>query len=203
MAHVVMQFSNPSPHLPEDRPAPAGITARAELPKLQARLEEQVGGRVYFEQLAGQALDMGDTVMSRVYALRRLAERFPPPVEAKLSGQEQQLLRRLEQEHAGVLARQTVELNRLLDPVLVSLGAKPAEILAGPIAATAWQPATETLFQSARRVEALLAAMFAGAPSQAPESQLPQDLLTGLAQLRAASNTYLQIVAPPDGGSDR
>ncbi|HWB96788.1 MAG TPA: hypothetical protein VG672_08805, partial [Bryobacteraceae bacterium] len=195
LPRVVVEFSDPAAHPPAEPPSAAGVTARAELPGLQARLEEQVGGRVYFEQLASQALDMGDSVMSRVYALRRLADRFPPAAEAGLGVQEQQLLRRLEQEHAGVLARQTVELQRLLDPVLASLGAKTALAPGNPITAGSWQAATEKLFHSARNVETLLAAMFAGASSPASEGRLPQDLLNGLLQLHAASDSYLQLVA--------
>ena len=88
-------------------------------------------------------------------------------------------------------------------PVLVSLGAKPAEVLHNPISGAAWQPATEALFQNARRVETLLAAMFAGAPSQTAEAQLPQDLLAALAQLHATSDTYLHAVSQPARGSDK
>ena len=106
-----------------------------------------------FERLAAQLLDMSDAVMSRAYALRRLAQRFPPPVEAELSPAERRVLRNLDQEHAAVLGHQPAEMERLLAPVLVSLGGGCAGAAEDPVAATAWQPAAEELFRAARRVE--------------------------------------------------
>ena len=44
------------------------------MPQLQSRVAEQIGGRVYFAQLAAQVLDLSEPMMSRAYALKRLAE---------------------------------------------------------------------------------------------------------------------------------
>ena len=59
----------------------------------------------------------------------------------------------------------------------------------------AWQPATEELFQSARRVEKLLAVMFGAAAGDSAEDQLPAQLLSSLAQLRAKVEGYDRISA--------
>ncbi len=124
-------------------------------------------------------------MMSRAYALRRLAERFPIQAESQLSAPDRQLLRQLQREHTAALRQQTAELSRLLKPALGSASA-PAVVFSS----TTWQPATEELFQSARRVEKLLAVIFGAAPGESAEEQLPNQLLASLAQLRAKVEGY-------------
>jgi hypothetical protein len=46
------------------------------------------------------------------------------------------------------------------------------------------------LFQSARRVEKLLAVMFGAAAPESPGDQVPSQLLSSLAQLRARVEAY-------------
>ena len=58
----------------------------------------------------------------------------------------------------------------------------------------AWQAATEELFQSARGVERLLAAMLDGSPATATTADLPACLLTGLARLRAEVENYRRLL---------
>ncbi len=173
--------------------APAQFTRAAE-PSLaagdnravQSRIAEQVGGRANFEQLAAQVLDMSDPLMSRVYALRRLTERFPVAVEAQLEGQDLEILRRMQREHTAALRQQVLELEHVLKPALKSVGGRgmPGTALSRGL----WQPATEELFQSARRVEKLLAVMFGAAPADQATSdsaQLPGQLLAAVGELRA------------------
>ena len=130
--------------------------------------------------------------MSRAYALRRLAELFPPDVESQLSAQDRQLLRHLQQEHTAALRKQAAELNRMLKPVLPAHGgAAPG----GIISSGAWQPATEDLFQTARRVEKLLAVMFAAAPGETADEQVPAQLLSSLTELRVKLEGYDRLSA--------
>jgi hypothetical protein len=151
-----------------------------------------VGGRANFEQLASQVLDLSEPMMSRVYALRRLAELFPPEQESQLSPQDRQLLRHLQQEHTAALRQQSAELNRMLKPVLPTHGgAAPGRI----ISSGAWQSATEDLFQTARRVEKLLAVMFAAAPGESADDQVPAQLLSSLSELRAKLEGYDRLSA--------
>jgi hypothetical protein len=179
---VVVHFPQATPAAEPGRENPANAVAADPAP-LQERIEKQLGGRVYFERLASQLLDMSDAMMARAYAMRRLAQRFPPGVEAQLNSPQRQLLGKLNQEHAAVLTRQTIEMERLVNPVLVSLGGAAAG--AGALPADSWQTATEDLFRSARRVEVLIAAILGVAPADVPGERLPSQVLAGLARLRS------------------
>jgi hypothetical protein len=178
--HVVVRFSEPVPARiePEREPHP-------DIQQLQAQMAEQIGGRADFSQLAAQVLDMSEPMMARAYALRRLAERIPVEVEEELSAQDRQLLKRLQQEHIEALRRQTAEIDRLLRPALESVSGAPREAPDSIAHSSA-----EELFQSARRVEKLLAVMFGAAPPESPSDQVPSQLLSSLAQLRARVEAY-------------
>ena len=184
--HVVVRFSDPVPaRLEAPREASTESAPAADIQQVQAQMAEQIGGRVYFSQLAAQILDMSEPMMARAYALRRLAERIPVEAESELSVQDRQLLRSLQQEHTGALRRQTAEIDRLLRPALESVrGAGRASV--DSIASCS----AEELFQSARRVEKLLAVMFGAAPPEFPGEQVPSQLLSSLAQLRARVDAY-------------
>src|SRR5207249_4212345 len=119
---------------------------------------------------------------------RRLAEQISTKAEAELSAQDRRLLRSLQQEHSEALRRQLTEIDRVLKPAVASasLHAAPADVTSSG----AWQPATEELFQSARRVEKLLAVMFGAATGEPPGEQLPSRLLSSLAELRARLEAY-------------
>ena len=192
--HVAVRFSEPAPgRVPPEAAAP-DATSGADIRQLQSRIANQIGGRANFEQLAAQVLDLSDPMMARVYALRRLAERFPVETESQLSAQDRQVLRQLQREHVAALKQRVAEVDRLVRPALASIrgaGASPP----GALSATAWQPATEELFQSARRVEKLLAVMFGAAPGETADDQLPAQLLSSLTQLRAKVEGYDRISA--------
>jgi hypothetical protein len=186
--HVSVRFSASAPAATApERTTSENSTASADLKQMQSRVAEQIGGRANFEQLAADVLDLSEPMMSRVYALRRLAEQFPADAEAQLSGPDRQLLHLLQHEHITALRQQTSELDRLLKPMRASARGSSSN---GAIAATAWQPATEEVFQSARRVEKLLAVIFGAAPGESADNQLPSQLLASLAQLRAKVDMY-------------
>jgi Putative zinc-finger len=189
--HVTVRFSESAPSNARPTRASTDTALSADTQQLQNRIAAQIGGRASFEQLASQVLDLSEPMMSRAYALRRLAELFPPDVESQLSAQDRQLLRHLQQEHTTALRQQAAELNRMLKPVLPSAaGTHGGALLTGP-----WQPATEDLFQTARRVEKLLAVMFAAAPGESADDQVPAQLLSNLTQLRAKLEGYDRLSA--------
>jgi anti-sigma factor RsiW len=204
LPNVVVRFSDPvaATSYPET-PGPTDASLSAEGLRLQARMEQQVGGAPYFEELSVQLLDVSETMMSRAYALRRLAERFPREVESQLGLQDRQLLRNLHREHGAALAKQAAEIERLLNPVLVSLGGSAGGSSPSGIHFDSWQLATEALFRAARRVETLLAEILAVAPAKTSSSELPSQLLFSLAQLRASSEACERITAQQLGGKDR
>ncbi len=82
-----------SPPAQVQRALPSTESASPAISQLQSRIAEQIGGRVYFDQLAAQVLELSDQSMARIYALRRLAERFSPASESQMDVQDRQLLR--------------------------------------------------------------------------------------------------------------
>ena len=200
---VVVQFSDAAtPIAQPQREAPVQAPITADVRALQARIAQQMGGRVYFDQLAAQVLDMNESMMSRAYALHRLAERFPASTEAELASDDVQLLRKLQQEHTAALRQQVFDIDRVLRPVLVSVSGRTRPDTS-VTSSKAWQPATEDLFQSARNVEKLLAGMFGAAPLETSEDQLPSQLLTAFAQLRTRLDIYNGLVTQPLERRDR
>jgi hypothetical protein len=184
LANVTVRFTesdaSPEPSVPE-KPAATAI------PQVQARIAEQMGGRARFDQIAAEALDLSDPLMARAYALRRLAEQFP--VEANLNPEDLATLRRLQRDHASALRTQTLELEKILKPALKS-GVSVGQA-SGLSSLT-----TEDLFQSARRVEKLLAVVFGAAPADdSAGSELPAQLLSAVTDLRAKVEAYDHLLA--------
>jgi hypothetical protein len=163
-------------------------------PPFQARLEERLGGRPQFERFSSQLLDGSDAVMSRAYALRRLAQQFPPDVERQLSAGDRRVLRDLGREHVAALAWQSGEMDAALNRVLAALGGTaPAGTVR--LESAAWQPASEELLSAARRVEAVLAVLLGMAPVDNPADHTPSQLLAALAQLRASQEHCQRLLS--------
>jgi hypothetical protein len=198
--HVVVHFSEPAlSTLEPETEAPAESSASADIQRLQARMAEQVGGRAYFTQLATQVLDLSEPMMARAHALRRLAERIPIDLDAELSAPDRRLLRSLQREHVEALRRQAAEIDRLLMFPLESLSGATRTPPDSMTFAGAWQPATEQLFQSARRVDKLLAVMFGAAAGESSAERLPSQLLSSLSQLRARLEAFDRLSAQSAG----
>ena len=182
--HVLLRFSDSAPAKVEpEREVPSVNAPNPDLQKLQDRVAERIGGRVYFTRLSAQVLDLSDPLMARVYALRRLAEQIPAGSEPELSAQDRQLLRSLRQEHADALRSQAAQIDRLLRPALEPVSGAPEPD--GSTFPAGWQPAAEQLFQTARRVERQLAVLFGAASGETAGDRLPAQLLSSLAQLRS------------------
>ena len=201
LPHVTVRFSEPEA-VPETAAPPDSIDAAptAASRQFQASLERAVGGRAETERFTSQLLDLNEAAMSRAYALRRLAQRFPAEVEAALGAEDRRLLLRLAGEHAAALTQSESAIEQALIPVLSSLGGTAS---ASPSPATGdrvWQHATEDLFQSARRVETLLGSMLDVSQRNGSNLDLPSRLLTALAQLRAGLEQYRRLLAEDPGG---
>ena len=198
--NVVVRFSEPAAAASQyAQPAPPAPPEKSISRQFQARIEQQIGGRQNFEQFSSQLLDMTDAMMSRAYALRRLADRFSKDLEASLSPADRQVLQNLNREHTAAIKRQAAQIERLLKPVLVPLGGSPAGGTISGISSVSWQPATEELFQNARNVETLLAVMLGVTPGNS-NAQLPSEVLLSVAQLRASSDAYGQLAVQEPGG---
>jgi anti-sigma factor RsiW len=193
--HVDLQFSEPSASSAPAEPAVPDSAAGGSKPAgIQARVEQQVGGRAEFERFSAQVLDRNELMMSRAYALRALAQRFPADKEASLTPQERQLLRDMARENASQLAKEASGIERALNPILAAMGGSAA---ARPVAIrSAWEPATEELFQASHRVEVLVSVMLGAARGDSATDRLPSDLLSALRELRAELDQCQQLLAP-------
>jgi hypothetical protein len=182
---VTVQFG--AAEVGQDVPPGNPPRAVAEAPKdtrLQARLEKQLGGRVELEHFSGQMLDWTEAAMSRAYALRALAQKFPAASEAAIAPADRQVLDDLARNHAANFASRIDGLHRTLAPVLVSLGGATAQ--GRPANShSSWQSAADDAVRAGRRVEMLLSQLFGMAPETGNAQNLPSDLLAALADLRS------------------
>jgi len=192
--NVVVQFSEPEPAPvtetggTTEEVEPAGAAAQ-----IQAELERQLGGRAPYDQFADQVLGLTDSLMARVHALRRLAERFDPDTEAQLSAEERQTLADLRREHAGVVADLSGQLDGALHPLLSAAGAaEPTEDNISLHGAD-WQAATAEIFQNARVAESLLAVILGGAATDTPPDELPSQALMSVVKLRVMAAEYARL----------
>ena len=185
LPNVVLRFAQPAAP-PAGAPQTAGGAASAPAPSnLQSRVEAQLGNRQQWENFTSQLLDRNDAVMTRAYALRRLAQQFPTEAQGQFSAADRELLKNVGREHLEALTRETAALSASVSPVLTGMGATPVETQSGPVAPTAnWQGGAEELFHAARRVETLSAALLGVSPDP-PAGDIPSNLLTALARLQA------------------
>jgi hypothetical protein len=181
---VLLRFAEAAAAPPASPPRDA-TPVKPAVPAFPNPLEGQLGGRAQLERFSAQLLDQDETAMTRVYALRRLAEQFPPEAEHQLSPEDQLVLKDLGRQHVTALAQAVAAIDSLASPLLASPGASLQPGRAG--SAPSWQAATQNLFLSARHLETLLP-MWLGATAPDRDSasvNLPQQLSTALAQLQS------------------
>jgi hypothetical protein len=204
MPGVVVRFQEPGAEgapqglegTPPETPAVRDSAGSAP-PAFQARLEERLGGRPQYERFSSQLLDESDAAMARAYALRRLAQQFPPDVERHLSIEDRHTLRNLWRDHLAAFAKESGQIEATLTPLLRSLGGTvaPPDVRSEP---AGWQSATEELVSAARRVETVLAVLLGMAAPDNQAADTPSQLLAALAQLRA-SQEHCQRLLSYDG----
>jgi hypothetical protein len=181
--NVSVQFSEPQA-VSASRAAGSQDAAASAAGTVQSRLEDQLGSRAEFQRFSGTVLKSNEAVMSRAYALRNLAEKFPVEVESGLSANDRRMLRDMVRDHLSHLSKQVGEVQSLLVPSLSAIGAtvqarRPAE-------GTAWQSSVEEVFRASQIVEVRLSALLGVAPGQnSTSTQLPSEVLSLLAELRS------------------
>jgi hypothetical protein len=191
LPYVAVQFSDPmaSPLPQEQQPAPGEASSPVTKPTgLEARLEQVWGGRAEFERISAQLLDWNDAAMSRVYALRSLAQRFPAATESAMNANDRAVLHDLARAHLAALAAQAASIEHALEPVLGAAGVPSAR------AAEPWQASTEDLFRTARRADLLLTALLGATRDHSAAPTLAADLRSALADLRSETAACRQLV---------
>jgi Putative zinc-finger len=184
--HVVVRFSEPAAPPPDRLPAAADTApaSPASPSTTPSRLESELGGRAQLASFSSQLLDHDEAAMARIYAVHRLAQQFPQEVERQLDSGKQRLLWSLAREHIAALATEVSTLDRLAAPILLPL-ASSAPLPPRRADAANWQAAAESLFQSARQSDTILAALLEASAPEQPANNLAQRFLTSLAQLQA------------------
>ncbi|HEU0138894.1 MAG TPA: zf-HC2 domain-containing protein [Bryobacteraceae bacterium] len=196
MPRVMVHFSEPAAVMPPYVAGTPGAAARrTDLAALESRIETHLGGRGAYEQFASDVLDTSDAAMSRVHALHRLAEQFPPEIESKMTPDERALLTGLRLEHAAALRDVSAALNARAMPVLSLFGGQPLPHQA-PAPALSWQAAAEQLFREARNMESLLGAMLGGAATHSSAADLPVRILSSLAAVHAHAQFQIGTDSP-------
>ncbi|HLK69327.1 MAG TPA: hypothetical protein VKU19_38115 [Bryobacteraceae bacterium] len=192
--HVEIQFSEPSAApLTAEPSVPDAAPVGPRTSPMQARVEQQVGGRAEFERFSAQVLERNERMMSWAYALRALAQRFPADQETGLSAQDRQVLRDIARDDANGLLRELSGMERALSPVLTAMGGSAG---ARPAAnATAWESAGQSLFQASHRVEVLVSVVLgAAAHGDGSGDKLPSELLSAMQELHASVAQCQQLL---------
>lgn len=203
LPNVSVYFANPAAVSSEVPATSGGAMAATDSPRsvpagtAQTRpvqqLVQQLGGQAEFERFSSQILDANEAAMARAYALRGLAQRFPATEESAMSAADRRELRSMAAEHLAVMASQIAAIQRVLGPVLASLGS-PAAPHPAAAAADRWQPAAEEAFRASRRVEVLLSVLLGMAPAQGPAAGKPGQLAQAIGELRADLDQCQRLV---------
>jgi anti-sigma factor RsiW len=194
--HVEIQFTEPAAApLPAAPAVPDAGSGGSKPAGIQARVEQQVGGRAEFERFSAQILDRNEMMMSHAYALRALAQRFPADQGAGLSPQDRQVLRDMARDDAGELSKQASGLERALNPLLTAMGGSAA--MRAAATQSAWEPAAEELFQASHRVEVLVSVMLGATRGDGATDHLPSELLSAIRELRADLDRCQQLLGLP------
>ncbi len=191
LPNVSVQFSEPRA-IPADVVDGAGASVSSS-DTLQSRLQDRFGGRAEFQRFRDSVLQSNQTVMDRAYALRTLARNFPVDVESGLSSIDRRMLRDMLRDHLGHLSKQVSEVQSLLQPSLSALGATVQA--RGAAEGTDWQSSVEDVIRASQLVEVRLSVLLGVTPGQnSTSTQLPSDVVTALAELRAQTEHTISLV---------
>ncbi|HET8546963.1 MAG TPA: hypothetical protein VFL57_03125 [Bryobacteraceae bacterium] len=150
LPHVVIQAEQP-----EAMRAPSAAARRGATARTNRELESRVGSGPVLENFVNDVLDHSDGTLARAHALRNLAARFPPEVEAQLGPGERATLEGMARDHLRAMAQHAARLRSLLKPFV-------GEARAGAAAAGRWQDDAAGLVSAAQSLDAILSEYVAG-----------------------------------------
>jgi hypothetical protein len=151
--------SEPRAPAPGARTTSAG-TAAPDAP-LRGLLASKLGGGAWIDEVTDRILDTSDAMLAQAFALRSLAERFPPMVEAAMPDADRAALLRLRTDYSREFLAQFERLAQLLSP-LASVG-RPI-----PRDGGTWQDRASAILAAAKSLDAVLNAGFAATATAAP-----------------------------------
>ena len=186
LPNVTIDFTNPEASAPGAPPAAVESSAgNSEPGKVQARMEQQLGGHAEFERFSARMIERNEALMSRAYALSALAQRFSAGTEAGLGEPDRKTLRQMAREHVSALEVEAGVMQRVLAPILVSVGGNAVRARAAADRSS-WQSAAEDLGRASHRVDELLPVALGAAPAKGSVESIPSALLAALADLQSA-----------------
>jgi hypothetical protein len=188
---VTLRFLDPNIDLSQPAQTESGHSVVSAANPLEPALRASLGGATELSRVTDLALEESAAAMVQAHGLRQLAVRFPREVEARLDAGGREALGRLRHDHAASLAQHARELDRLLVPLLRSLGA-PLDEAAGPLSERSdWQSASEALFAATQRFDTTATALLTG--GAADPGHLVADTGRALKQWRAAIDWYSRL----------
>jgi hypothetical protein len=195
LPHVSVRFSEAGATVPiQSPPESAAVSTPQPAPGL---LQQKLGGIAQFERFRSTLLDQNDAAMARAYALRRLAQEFPPDAERELTAEDRGVLRDLAREHVAVLAAESGAIGATVSPLL---GSSAARAVVAPRAEQGpWQPAAEEALRAAREVETSLAALLGAAPVE-NTADLPARFAAAMGNLRTSVERCRVLLSYDDVG---
>ncbi len=169
---VPLQFEQP-PATPTPPARQFTITTRR--PAFAATLEQAAGGPAALEELSNALLDDSAGLMAAAHAWQNLKLRFP--AERALSSAESGVLTRMEGDYVDLVRRHFQNIQARLTPLLAAL-----DVSAQPGGRTG----STDFYQSGRRLERALNAVFAGDGSPASLEPMLAELSAAAEQMRRA-----------------
>ena len=138
-------------------------------PPMQEYVAREFGGRSEaIEAFLNRSVGFSDAALEHAWALRRLAQRYPPAETAKLSAESRHKLEDLIREHVAAIQAQAKSELVLLRPTLAR--AVKERAVGGPLTgegssetSASWPALAEPLFDSVQRIDRLVRGLFAGA----------------------------------------
>jgi signal transduction histidine kinase len=183
LPNVSVRFSEAGATVPVPIPPPADSAAGSTPRPAASLLQQKLGGTAQFERFRSTLLDQNDAAMARAFALRRLAQEFPPDAERELTAADLGVLRDLAREHVAVLAAESGSIGATVSPLL---GSSAASAAAGPRAEPGpWQSAAEEVLRAAHEMETSLAALLGAAPAE-NAADLPARFAAAMESLRTS-----------------
>jgi hypothetical protein len=185
---VTLRILDPNIDLSKPTQTESGHPGASAANPLEPALRAAVGGAAELSRFTDLALEESAAAMVQAHDLRELAVRFPRDVEARLDAGGRGALGRLRRDHAASLAQHAGELDRLLAPVLRSLGTQLDESPHALPEGSDWQSATEVVFAATQRVDTTATALLTGGASD--PNHLVSESGRALQQWRAAIDWY-------------
>ena len=188
LTDVTLRFIDPNIDLSKPAQTESSHSGVSAANPIEPALRAALGGAAELSRFTDLALEESEAAMVQAHDLRQLAVRFPRDVEARLDPGGREALGRLRRDHAASLAQQSGELDRLLAPVLRSLGASLDEPARELPESSDWQSATEAVFAATQRFDTEATELLSGGAAE--PGHLVADTGSALKQWRAAIDWY-------------